>query len=609
MFLFLLSFLPAFANDPSNQNHNMHVVYHADVNQSGTEVEFLLDVSEIDGTVSADVTDFTASFQNAQAKSVILSAKDVGKEKKTTVLAFDDSISMNKARPLMIAAAKDFLKNLSSQQQQDHDIDIVLGAIETKVFAADLTPQEAIQVLDTLPSPSQKNTALRDLLTDAIEEATKGNNPKQGGVRQVILFSDGEEESSFETTAADSLAEKARSEGVQVHFLFVNNSKKELSAEKIAKIKRFQSIADKTGGVDVIENLYGGQGALKKGATKIASKIGKLRRVQINICEAEQTGDNVLKLQYGASEYAWVRHHLKNDEGLKAACPCVPVCDGELVCSQGSCIKDDKASTKEAENKKDANDALKNWWWLLLLPLFLLPLLFLLARKKKTQEVGTSSSTEEVSVPVGDVEPPPAPSGLGIISKKPITYNMILSVFQGSGDDKSLLKEMNLMHKEAILGRYDEGATLQPSHGVQHPELSKHHLKIFLNDDRTVEIQDMGARNGIILEDKETKEWTEMEYYTKVQFNFEKDIIILYDGNGDPTQEVWVELSFPEDELLDCVDFDNQTVMRDTKTTPSIARSKAGAGQSFQREQVHPHVEQQNKVEKNRTKTIFEPKK
>ena len=233
----------------------MHVVYHADANQVGTEVEFLLDISEVDGTVSSDVADFSASFQNAQAKSVILSAEDISNEKKTTVLAFDDSASMRKARPLMIAAAKEFLQSLDAQQKKDHTIDIVLGAMETKVFASNLTPQEALGKLDSLPNPTQKNTALRDLLKDAIEEATKDNTPKKGGTRQVILFSDGEEESSFGTTDAENLIAKARSEGVQIHFLFVNKSKKPLSQARVTKIKKFQAIADGTGGVDVIENL------------------------------------------------------------------------------------------------------------------------------------------------------------------------------------------------------------------------------------------------------------------------------------------------------------------------------------------------------------------
>ena len=599
--LFLLSVLSALANDPSNQNHNMHVVYHADANQLGTEVDFLLDISEIKGTVSTDISDFSASFQNAQAKSIISSAKNIADEQKTTVLAFDDSASMRKSRPLMIAAAKQFLGALDSQQQKDHTIDIVLGAIETKVFASDLTPAAAIQMLDSLPTPTQQNTALRDLLTDAIEEATKNNDPKKGGMRQVILFSDGEEESSFEPIDADKLVAKARSEGVQVHFLFVNNSMKPLPPARLDKIKRFQSIADGTGGVDVIENLYGGQGALLQGAGKIASKTGKLLRVRMNICEAKQTGDNVLKLQYGASDYAWVEHHLKNDDALKADCPCVPACDGGLRCSEGKCISAEKT---ESEEEKTEN-SLQDWWWLLLLPLLLLPLLLFLLTRKKKKSKETTTISDEAPAPALE-EPPPAPSGLGILTKRPISYNMILSVFQGAGEHKSLLKEMTLMHKEAILGRHDEGAALQPSHGVQHPELSKHHLKIFLNDDKTVEIQDMGARNGVILEDKETKKWTEMEYYTRTRFDFEKDIIILFDGNGDPAQEVWLQLSFPEEEMEG--EWENRTTMREKKHTPSVSRSQSGSG-SFQREVIHPHVEQQKKIETPRSKTIFEPKK
>lgn len=593
-----------FGKDPSIQNHNMHVVYHADANQSGAEVDFLLDISEITGAVSVLETDFAASFQNAQAKSTVTSVKDISEEKKTTVLAFDDSISMRKGRPLMIAAAKKYLRSLNVSQKKDHTIDIVLGAMETKVFASDLSPEQAIQKLATLPKPNQKNTALRDLLTDAIEEATTGNDPKNGGMRQVILFSDGEEESSFSASDASMLTGKARSEGVQIHFLFINRNR-EKKPEAIAKIKRFQSIADGTGGVDVIENVVGGQGALDKGAERIADKIGKLRRVRLSICEAQQTGDNILKLQYGASDYAWVEHHLKNDSALKQDCPCVPTCVGGETCSSGECLSTDeikeKAGTSDkADSSEKAEDGWKDWWWLLLIPLLLL----FLFRKKKS--LGNSVVTlDETPVPDGDDELPLAPSGLGVVTKRPISYNMVLRIYQGAGEQKKLLKEMTLMHKEAILGRKEEGAGLEPSHIIQHDALSKHHLKFFLNDDRTVEIQDMGARNGVIIEDKDSKEWKQLEYYERVLFDFEKDVLILFDGNGVETEEVWVELVFPEEEAED---WNNKTTMREVKEEKSSVESRSNT-RKVKREPVHPHVKQQKSVSKPRSKTIFEPKK
>lgn len=610
MFL-LLFFLSAFANDPSVQNHNMHVVYHADANQSGADVDFLLDISEITGAVSAVETDFAASFQNAQAKSTVTSVKDISGEKKTTVLAFDDSISMRKGRPLMIAAAKKYIHSLTTAQKKDHTIDIVLGAMETKVFASNLSPEEALHKLNFLPKPTQKNTALRDLLTDAIEEATTGNDPKNGGMRQVILFSDGEEESSFTVSDADMLIGKARSEGVQIHFLFINRNR-EKKPEAIAKIKRFQSIADGTGGIDVIENVVGGKGALDKGAERIAYKIGKLRRVRISICEAEQTGDNTLKLQYGASDYAWVEHHLKNDSALKRDCPCVPTCVGGETCSSGECLSTDEIKDKvdnannadNVDNTTSKKKGFKDWWWLLLIPLLPL-LLLLLFRRKKNEPENAAGAPDEIPNPEGDGELPPAPSGLGVVTKRPIAYNMVLSIYQGAGEQKKLLKEMTLMHKEAILGRKEEGADLEPSHIVQHDALSKHHLKFFLNDDRTVEIQDMGARNGVIIEDKESKKWKQLEYYERLTFNFEKDVLILFDGNGVPAEEVWVELFFPEEEPED---WNNKTTMRETKEEKSGDESRSDT-RRVKQEVVHPHVKQQKEVSTPRSKTIFEPKK
>ena len=402
----LLFYLSAFANDPSVQNHNMHVLYHADANQSGSEVEFLVDISEITEVVSTLRTDFTASFQSAKAKSIVTSVNDISEEKKTTVLAFDDSILMEKGRPLMIAAAKEYLRSLSVSQKKDHTIDIVLGAIKTRVFAADLSPKQAIQTLDTLPKPNQKNTALRYLLTDAIEEVTTGNNAKNGGMRQIILFSDGEEKSSFSTDDASMLIEKARSEGVQVHFLFINRDW-EKKAETIAKIKRFQSISDKTGGIHIIKNVVTGQGALDRGAQKIANKIGKLRRVMLSICEVQQTGHHTLKIQYDASDYAWVEHHIKSDLPLKQNCPCVPACLGGESCSDGKCSSTD--NIEHEVTNFDYNNYLNSFreqytdpWWLLLTPLW--PLLLLLLFWKKKQSKDLVETPDQIPAPEGDDE-------------------------------------------------------------------------------------------------------------------------------------------------------------------------------------------------------------
>ena len=536
----LLFYLSAFANDPSVQNHNMHVLYLSDANQSGSEVELLLDISEITEEVSTLETDYAASFQSVKAKSVVTSVKDISEEKKTTVLAFDDSILMQKGRPLMIAAAKEYLRSLSVSQKKDHTIDIVLGARKTKVFAADLSPKEAIQTLDALPKPNQKNTDLRYLLTDAIEEVKTRNNARNGGMRQIILFSDGEEKSGFSTYDASMLIKKARLEGVQIHFLFINRHFQK-KPETIATIKRFQSISENTGGINVIENVVGGQGSLDIGAQRIASKIGKLRRAMLSICEVQQTGHHTLKIQYDTLDYAWIEHNIKSDLALNKDCPCVPICLGGESCSGGKCTSTD--NIRHNADNFDFSNFLKIFreqdsdpWWLILIPLWPLLLLFLFRKKKSSKYPSATpilANLEEADQP--------AQSDLGLVSE-PSSYQMVLHIYKGTSEHKTLLEEMTLMHKEAIL----EGIDVEPSPILQNDVMINHHLRFFLNDDRSIEIQDLASRSGVIIENKTRKEWRKMNAYERLFFDFEKDILILFDGNGETTEEVWVELFFSE---------------------------------------------------------------
>jgi hypothetical protein len=235
---------------------------------------------------------------------------------------------------------------------------------------------------------------------------TIGNDAKIGGMRQLILFSDGEEESIFTTADASMLIRKARSEGVQVHFLFINQDWKK-KPEAIAKIKRFQSISDKTGGIHIIKNVVTGQGALDRGAQKIANKIGKLRRVMLSICEVQQTGHHTLKIQYDASDYAWVEHHIKSDLPLKQNCPCVPACLGGESCSDGKCSSTD--NIEHEVTNFDYNNYLNSFreqytdpWWLLLTPLW--PLLLLLLFWKKKQSKDLVETLDQIPAPEGDDE-------------------------------------------------------------------------------------------------------------------------------------------------------------------------------------------------------------
>lgn len=591
MFWYVLITL-VFAN---TQNMNMHVLYKGDLVQDGSKIEFLVDVSDINNA-SVTQTDYITHFDKNVAKSVITSVVDVSSEKKTTVLVFDDSASMQQSRPLMIAAAKEYLNSLDPQQKQNHTIDIMLGAVETKYFAQQVSIAQALTMLDTIPPAKQQNTALRDVLQDAIKESAKFNPASQGGTRQVILFSDGLEETTLRPNDVKPVIGLAQNLGVQVHFLFTAPNKQRTTLE-MTNIQIFQSISESTGGIDATEQVRNGQGALNNGAQKIANKIGKVRRITIDLCEAQQTQDNLIKIQYGANDYAWIEHRVQKNAITEAQCPCVPACNSQETCTNQQCIPNPNASVNSGTQ----------WpWWLLLL--LGLPLLGLLWKNRKK----TSSSIEPVAIipeeQIEQVEPPP--DDISKTDDTPITFNMLAKLYRGPWETKTFIQDYTLMHQSLIFGRPVENASLQPTHPIELPEISKHHLKVFLDVNKTLYVQEMGSRSIVSIQEKSTKKSFELGNWEKFRLDYQKDIVCLYRGEKEE-EDLYLEFLLVTEKEPHV-----GSTYNPSKPSLSIATDVKNAEKGSV---LHPHVqhtsslppknEQNNKPRssKGKTPTIFSP--
>ena len=142
--MLLLTWLIGFALavPPSSKNRNVHII--GKYENAKNEMEFLLDISDVNKQLTFDPTDYSLNFDNGIAKGTPFLVEDVSTEKKTTVFVFDDSVSMRKPRPVMVKAAKEFLNALTTAQKQDHTIDILIGAMSTTVVAEDVSTDDAI---------------------------------------------------------------------------------------------------------------------------------------------------------------------------------------------------------------------------------------------------------------------------------------------------------------------------------------------------------------------------------------------------------------------------------------------------------------------------------
>ena len=374
--MLLLTWLIGFAlaAPPSSKNRNVHII--GKYENAKNEMEFLLDISDVNKQLTFDPTDYSLNFDNGIAKGTPFLVEDVSTEKKTTVFVFDDSVSMRKPRPVMVKAAKEFLNALTTAQKQDHTIDILIGAMSTTVVAEDVSTDDAINILDTLPKPSQRNTALRDIIVEAIDKSKEGNAIEDGGLRQVIVFSDGLEESDFEQIDADTLIDKAQVEGVQVHFLF-NSPLNELPTADVAKIQRMETLATATGGVSQTEDVKRKNGNLNKGAKEIANKLGQVIRVQTTLCEVTSDDANaVAKISFGTLDYAYVGHNLNKTNVNEQKCACPTACQTNEICKHGICVVNTQAATTQTPQTQTpstntpaqtTSNWWDDWWWVPLL--------------------------------------------------------------------------------------------------------------------------------------------------------------------------------------------------------------------------------------------------
>ena len=616
-----------FANTPSAKNRNMHVIGKYEL--PNDELEILIDVSELQKSISYDPSEYSLTFQDGAAQGIPFLIEDLQNEAKTTVMLFDDSISMQKAQPLMLTAAKEFLQSLTPDQQKNHTIDILLGALSITVIAENQSIPDALTSLEKIGKPSQSNTALRGMIEKAIEKATEGNDIENGGFRQIIVFSDGLEESDFTQDNLQTLIDKAQVEGVQVHFLFssvwslAKNRTRTLSNAEVTKLDRLGELATATGGVNQNENLLHPNGNLKIGARKIAEKMNKVLRIRSTVCEVQKTDSKAIaKIAFKTMDYAYAAHSLQMTQTNTQSCGCPTACSSNEVCKHQICVPSNQPSTTSSTpanpttsgNQNNTNtkpssdqqglDNYLDYWWL---PLVLLALLavFLKFRKKDPISGPEGGDDEDTNQPIEEVSPPIVPNAPIKVSqdRPPAAWSILGRVFQGFPKSDMELHGFTFMHQFNSIGCESRKGNEIPTHNVHHKALhvlEKVHLYIDLlpGPKKLIQVRHPNHSIPVFIENKDGRGARQELLHAPEIINPQTQMLCLYVGN-------YMHDSSSDDRIF--LVFGDLHQELPTRGTIYDFGTVNPAFPPIKDKDLEPPTFPQNSVKKKKTKTKFDP--
>ena len=485
---------------PKVVENNARILWMSELDKNG-ELDILVDVSQLpSGKIHTKNENYSIelSSENGQAEVIEAKAFDTGTDKITTILAFDDSASFH--RSTLNVFTNSAQKYLTSAVQDEHYVDILISGQTTSSYSEDLSPSDAKRKMDELAKDSkrleQQNTFLKKFVNDALEDVNKKNPVSNGGVRQIILYSDGLEEGDLTQDDINEIVKKSISYGVKIHFLFVAVTS-DLQPDDKDKYDMFQKIAESTGGTleyfdktDKTTKL-----ALNNAARKIGEDIPKKVRLKVGFCGAEgeeSTFEETLKINIsdgskveGSSSIEFLQ---KKDVNTVDPCPCLPECSILEKCVKATC-----------------EERFPDWlyWFLGALP-FLFGILYWW-RKRKPPEPGSTKGPTKGPPPETTTEPSKEPPPETTIEpeseEEKERYSPIyVKLFQDGRSQPH--KEYMLTHETLYVGRekeHDNWDTFIVCDVKNQPveEVSRTHVIIQRDRRRSVYITDKSS-NGTI---------------------------------------------------------------------------------------------------------------
>ncbi|MBN2797799.1 MAG: FHA domain-containing protein [Deltaproteobacteria bacterium] len=151
--------------------------------------------------------------------------------------------------------------------------------------------------------PDQRETRLGEHVRGAVDRAARELPPSEGGLRQVVLFTDGDEESS--AWSVDEVAGYARERGVLIHVVAFYKGAKGARAERLDNLSRLAAGAG--GGYLQVESLETSQDEVKA----LARAQGALWVGRADLCGGSAGGGTLVV-------------SLEDDAGAPASAASVP---------------------------------------------------------------------------------------------------------------------------------------------------------------------------------------------------------------------------------------------------------------------------------------------
>lgn len=187
----------------------------------------------------------------------VAAASAIGAEPAYTALAFDASGSFRAHLPASQALARDFLQGQASSPPWTVAV-YTFGASLSDIGAAtDLAAAESL--IGSLPSAgNQQVTRLKSFVTDVVDQVAARQPVTAGGLRQVVVFTDGGEESKV--GRMQDVIDDARARGVRVHVVRFPVTRGTLSATALDEI---EALAVETGGTYVDGDAAGASATLR----------------------------------------------------------------------------------------------------------------------------------------------------------------------------------------------------------------------------------------------------------------------------------------------------------------------------------------------------------
>lgn len=190
-----------------------------------------------------------------------------------TLVALDQSGSFYPYRESALGLARLYVRN----KREGERVGLVLFGLTAEAFPTTADQEQALgHVSAATMRPIQRETRLNEFVRQAAARAHAELPPSEGGLRQIVLFTDGGEESR--TWSVDEVAEELEALDVRVHVVVFYKSSKGNLAQRLDQMSRLASL---TGGTyQQVESVQQSEAAM----VDLAANSGASWQVEAQVC-------------------------------------------------------------------------------------------------------------------------------------------------------------------------------------------------------------------------------------------------------------------------------------------------------------------------------------